>query len=221
MRFLQEESLLKSYRIWGLHGFLGLPTDWKQYNFIAPVINKASSLESWAKDFNNTVDSVPHKKNILVGYSLGGRLALHAALDQPGLWDQVVLVSTHLGLERGHRERLSHDSVWAERFRNDEWETVVNEWNSQSVFESSLEFSRLEKDFDRELLASYLTYFSLGSQKKISSLPVNIHHLVGEKDGQYRALYPDAEVITDAGHRVHLDNPAALKKFIERICNTD
>ena len=46
------------------------------------------SFDDWTEDFCGRVDAhVNGEKSILLGYSLGGRLALHACLSRPDLWD--------------------------------------------------------------------------------------------------------------------------------------
>src|SRR5687768_13002359 len=96
--------------IFALHGFLGLPSDW---DFLNPqfAINlyDYADCDFWefAKVFNDLASETQSPKMIL-GYSLGGRLAMHAFLAQPDLWDGAVFVSAHLGgaNEQRHKENL-------------------------------------------------------------------------------------------------------------------
>lgn len=68
-----------------LHGFLGLPRDWHGFDFAAHDLIQIAKpapkqgLWHWASCLNK----LSRDKSILVGYSLGGRLALHALLYQP------------------------------------------------------------------------------------------------------------------------------------------
>src|SRR6476661_7376674 len=98
--------------IHALHGFLGLPRDWDLFESavqdhrgrpvrlvkhnlweeLAALDDK--SLRSWAREFNSNIEG----KNILVGYSMGGRLAMHALIDDHTKWSGAVFISAHPGL---------------------------------------------------------------------------------------------------------------------------
>src|ERR1700733_9757644 len=109
---LPTTSNLKSY---ALHGFLGKPEDWGGLN--QGVLDggleavdlydfSLSSLEEWAEQFNRYVqDDSARCNRCLIGYSLGGRLALHSLLQNPFLWDAAILISTHCGLESEEKKQ--------------------------------------------------------------------------------------------------------------------
>ena len=65
-------------------------------------------------------------KNILIAYSLGGRLALHC-LCESNLWDGAILISAHPGFDKvtEKKEREKNDSHWASRFENEPWQDVI------------------------------------------------------------------------------------------------
>ena len=51
------------------------------------------SFDDWTEDFCGRVDAKANgEKSILLGYSLGGRLALHACLSRPDLWKSAIVV---------------------------------------------------------------------------------------------------------------------------------
>lgn len=170
-------------------------------------------MDTWAKEFNEQVSREGlGRKNFLVGYSLGGRLALHALNQNSALWEGIMAISTHPGLELNHKERLKADEAWACRFENDPWYPLLADWMSQEVFKGSKSPLRVESDFNRATLASLLRNYSLGKQKILSH--DKVHWVVGERDAGYRALLPEATVVPNAGHRVLFDNPEALKQLI-------
>src|SRR5687767_12547154 len=130
-------------RIVCLHGFLGRPSDWmpiqRAFSDLIPGVQceavdifsslrtfKSKSMVDWAKSFNREQKSKHVERNLLIGYSMGGRLALQAAMDKPGLWDEVILVSSHPGLtsEDDKSKRLVSDLEWAEKFSNMPWNEV-------------------------------------------------------------------------------------------------
>ena len=196
-----------------MHGFLGLPSDWEGFNVKAVPIEAFSDMYTWAKHFNEQVKQEGAKKNRLIGYSMGGRLASYAAAQAPELWERVWLISTHPGLNSGFEGRIEKDEVWANKFENQEWFSLMAEWMAQPVFFGSSAPLRMPSDFDRKTLVAYLRNYSLGRQK--ITPPDKVGWIVGEKDEIYRELLPKALVIKDAGHRVMFDNPKALKLLCE------
>ena len=117
--------------IYALHGFLGKPSDWDfldLQNIHAPNLHQAPQAKdfwNWAEDFNREVaaqDDAP----ILLAYSMGGRLALHALLQGPKLWKAAIIVSAHTGLqsEQERTARLQSDAKLAEDFLHQPWAEV-------------------------------------------------------------------------------------------------
>lgn len=223
--------------IYFIHGFLGKPEDWEFQNGAFPghqchYLNlfrdetPINGLYSYASTINAQLTG---NKNILVGYSLGGRLALHALLKNPGHWHAAVLISTHTGLptQNERKMRLKRDQLWAERFLADDWETLISDWNRQPVLRSSAEIRRAESDFNRVKLARALQYWSLGHQldlcDSIHQLSQPICWIAGEKDVYYCQLAkrlkfgnPGSQVVTieNAGHRVPWDQK---RVFVDRM----
>jgi 2-succinyl-6-hydroxy-2,4-cyclohexadiene-1-carboxylate synthase len=166
--------------IWCLHGFLGHGSDWTDLCtrwtsaglprcvtpslFSGPIL--AEGFEAWVSDFVEGVAQTD-REPVLLGYSLGGRLALHAISQRPDLWTAAIIVSAHLGLEdepERHARKLS-DERWAERFEHDDWDGVLDAWNAQAVFGGRLPtLTRESSAFDRQALASALNAWSLGAQ---------------------------------------------------------
>lgn len=197
-----------------LHGFLGLPSDWEP-QVIAYPIKEAISFTAWVKEFNRwaATQSTPRT---LIGYSMGGRLALHSLIADPSLWDSAILISTHPGLTTGHKERLAHDQAWAQRFLHEDWDPLMQAWNEQPIFNPGKHPIRLEHQFNRNHLASQLDHFSLGRQEylvpKLPPLP--LLWITGSLDSKFESLakmvvahHPTSthRSIPGVSHRVHLD----------------
>ncbi|MCB1112112.1 MAG: alpha/beta fold hydrolase [Chlamydiales bacterium] len=214
-----------------LHGFLGRADDWHLpgvngydiYKIAKP--GKKCGMNEWAATFNRVAE-----EKILMGYSLGGRLALHALIQHPERWNAAVIVSAHPGMPYAERdERIKQDAVWAERFLNDDWDTVIKDWNNQSVF-SGQQLFRDKKNYCRKKLADSLCYWSLGKQDylfdKIADLPMPILWVIGERDTKFCSLAAQVRlknkrseiwVAQDAGHRVPWENGQLFKKKIEEF----
>ena len=112
-----------------LHGFMGCGEDWLtfiesfrvQYRIIVPDLpghGQSMSDNPSTYDFHNVVaelhdivQSMEAGKTVLIGYSMGGRLALSLALKYPGLWERVVIESASPGpgSEADKNERKKQD----------------------------------------------------------------------------------------------------------------
>lgn len=227
-----------------IHGFLGFSTDWnifkndfKKYNCelysISKYMNSSNNHDSssfilWASKFNQSaLKNTIKQKNILIGYSLGGRLALHSLIEN-NKWDAAIIISANPGLksESEKQARITNDNSWANRFKNEKWDDVISAWNSQGVFSNMQNtLSRDESLYNKIEVARMLTDFSLGKQEdlrgKIKSLNIPILWIAGEKDTKFVKVAIemhelskniDLKIIKDAGHRVPWENPNDFKK---------
>lgn len=190
------------------------------------------SFDDWTEDFCGRVEVQANgEESILLGYSLGGRLALHACLSRPDLWRAVIIVGADPGLESEEEKRLQldRDRNWAERLKREPLEKLENEWDEQSVFcglENQAPRNLSEMDPDR--LSQHFEVFSKGLQQnlapklaKLKSPPILF--LSGEKDNKYQKIGEEleksssvvlAQVVVDAGHRVPWENP---KQFVQTL----
>lgn len=233
---------MQQSEIYALHGFLGKKTDWKQIQKALQDVKlhpidvssdrygtPTSGLNAWAQAFNL---SIPRgkKKRILMGYSLGGRLALHALLDNPSLWDGAVLISMNTGMKPGpeKEQRYKKDEEWAARFLAEPWEKLMEDWNRQPVFAGGdPDMQRKESEYSRKKLAEILVGWSIGKQDdlkpRLKQLPFPILWIAGERDAKYVAIANEAAALhsnsqiwiaPDAGHRVIWQQP---EKFFVKV----
>jgi 2-succinyl-6-hydroxy-2,4-cyclohexadiene-1-carboxylate synthase len=164
----------------------------------------------------------------LVGYSMGGRLALHAALREPGRLGALVLVGVSAGIEdRGAREdRRRSDESLAEWIERRSIEEVVDRWERQPVFETQLPDLRERQrhgrlSHDPRLLAQLLRSAGQGALEpvwdRLRALCCPVLLTAGEQDRRYAsaarrmaAELPDARVrlVPGAGHAPQLEAPA-------------
>ncbi len=229
-----------------IHGFLGRAADWdrvvsQQFRKVAwDLFARGQENQRWdlpllAERVNGdaSVESAPR---VLIGYSLGGRIALHALLDRPQAWSGAVIISAHPGLSNPSEkiERIQSDEAWARRFETENWEALMASWNAQGVFARGDRLERFEEDFSRVSLAGALRGCSLGLQRdlrqELKKLDLPILWMVGEKDQKYLGLARDfanshprveLEVVAEAAHRVPWDRPIEfglrLERFLRRL----
>lgn len=163
----------------------------------------------------------------LVGYSMGGRLALYLALHFPQRFPAAVLESASPGLATAleQQERLQRDRALANQLEAD-FPTFLEQWYNQPLFRSLRQHPKFADVWARRSrnrpaeLAKSLRYLSTGQQPCLwERLP---HHqqplllLVGEHDRKFHqinqamvAQCPSAQlqVVANCGHVVHLERP--------------
>ncbi len=216
-----------------LHGFLGTSSDW---DGVLPKDLREVRYDLFSKE-NSGVEGLwgfgrikTKGPNFLVGYSLGGRLALQALIDSPSDWSGAVLISTHPGLpsEFERESRLKADQSWAHRFRDENWDSLIQSWNDQPVLRGGgVPRVRKEEDFSREALAEALETRSLGLQKDyrsvLKALRVPILWISGELDVKFRLIAEEmatlnscfqARVVAGAGHRVPWNQPEVFQQAV-------
>ncbi len=233
--------------IWALHGFLGQPSDfdsvkkiclnenpdlrWNSvdYMHLRELSPTAVALKDWGDHFNRWVETQSALENVIVGYSQGGRLALHAIKQNPNLWKSAVLISTNPGISEGEKPlRLRNDQEWAQKFLNENFEKTVQKWNQQAVFQGSQkEPERLENQYNRRQLADCLVEWSVAKQENFESFlgnpTVPILYVSGKSDSKYEAIGKKLSAqnrkiqhgsVMQSGHRVIFDQPGDLAQRI-------
>src|SRR5262245_37449007 len=108
-----------------LHGFLGCARDWEALASKLDAPSFAIDLPGHGRSpftaqFEEALSSaLPPEPVHLVGYSMGGRLALRYALAEPERVASLTLIGAHLGLktESERAARLARDAVWARKLR--------------------------------------------------------------------------------------------------------
>ncbi|KAF3363160.1 hypothetical protein PHSC3_000347 [Chlamydiales bacterium STE3] len=225
-----------------LPGFLGNPKDWDCFQaknlgvheFIPTALPERNSFTEFARQFNSYAAKISSQR-VLMGYSMGGRLALHALINQPKIWTKAILISTHPGLTLDPEKevRLSNDNQWAETFLYEPWESAIKKWSSQAIFkESKGVFNRQENN--RPFLASCLKNYSLGCQENLraalADLEMPILWITGKKDKKFsliakQLIFKNSSskwvVIEDAGHRVPWEQPQSFQKVVYSFLKED
>ena len=197
-----------------VHGFFGRPEDW---NFLREAGLDVNAV---------ALDAIPPSGDILLGYSMGGRLALHALLNG-ARYRRAVIVSSGLGGEDAARHAA--DEAWARRFEGDPWDRLVADWEAQPLFGGHT-MSRRERDFDRTALAGVLRRFSPAVRPplapRLHEIDTPVLWMAGERDAKYveiarRAVHllPNAGlwICPGAAHRVPWEQPQAFVRRLQAL----
>lgn len=211
-----------------LHGFLGRPEDWK------PVLRRLRGIcDGMALPVSRTIRVGPG--DVLVGYSMGGRLALAHALRKPVR--ALVLVSTSAGVAgaKERRARRRADAIWASRLRTWTAACFLEAWYRQPVFaglsaKARRYLLRTRSLNPRKALARQLEEWGQGRMPsawtRLSSLRVPVLWVAGERDVKYvrlarrmARLCPKgrAVIVRGSSHVVHRDQPARLARVIHQF----
>ena len=178
----------------------------------------------------------------LLGYSMGGRAALAAALASPRSFAGLVLVGATAGIadSTARRERVAADRALADSIERDGLARFVEAWMAQPLFATQARLGRdgLERARRQRLsnrpaaLANSLRGMGAGAQPplhaQLPSYPGPVLLVVGAEDAKFQRIAQDlaralphaqVEVIDGAGHAAHLEAPdrfaAVVRAFVE------
>jgi 2-succinyl-6-hydroxy-2,4-cyclohexadiene-1-carboxylate synthase len=203
----------------------------------APANPARYSLENVSRDIASILDMLNISQAAVLGYSMGGRHALHFALSYPEKITALILESASPGLKT-EEERAARRATDDELADFIEWEGLpafvehwekLPLWNSQKNLPAEIRQKLHERRLENNAsgLANSLRGAGTGVQPslwdKLTSFDKPVLLLTGEYDAKFRAiaeqmstLFPNARhsIIENAGHTTHLENPSAFQKEI-------
>ncbi|HVU39112.1 MAG TPA: 2-succinyl-6-hydroxy-2,4-cyclohexadiene-1-carboxylate synthase [Opitutales bacterium] len=247
-----------------LHGFTGGGGDFAplaealpEYDWVTPDLpghapdpavagapGDDCTLEDSLRYLDVALAEKPDKPVVLLGYSLGGRLAIRFAQAQPGRIAALVLVGTSPGIENAAERtaRKADDNRLAEKILAkgvtaflDEWQRrplIATQARLPAAWRTAMQERRLQRR--EEGLAASLRQFGQGVLEPawalLAKLRMPVLLAVGAEDEKYvaenRAMQtrcPHAElfIVPNAGHLAHLENrdafAAGLRQFLQKI----
>jgi 2-succinyl-6-hydroxy-2,4-cyclohexadiene-1-carboxylate synthase len=195
-------------------------------------VNTAKGLIDWLEELNI-------KRCFLVGYSMGGRLALYLALHYPQYFQKVILESASPGLktEKERNQRYLSDLKLAEKLEKIDLEYFLKNWYDQPLFKtfkthpdfSTILARRLQNDPIE--LAKSLRWMGTGNQPslwdKLSTSQIPLLLLVGELDEKFIKINQEManlcstarlEIVSGCGHNIHVENPQSWVKVVQEFC---
>ncbi len=166
----------------------------------------------------------------VVGYSMGGRLALHIATAEPTSVRSLVLISSTAGIDdpAERAERRAADHELAERIEQSGVESFIEWWLSQPMFATLDEGANgYRLDNTAAGLAGSLRLAGTGAHEPLwdalSRLQMPTLIITGALDTKFTALgerlaasitHARQIVVADSGHAVHLERPAVVSKIL-------
>ena len=233
-----------------LHGFTGSGEDWTvlvdslKHRFSILTIDlpghghtespgdpQRYRMEVVAEDLLAILDDLKLSYINLMGYSMGGRLALYFALQYPGRIKSLILESASPGLLRPdeRQARRQRDASLADRIEHDGIPVFVDSWEKIPLFASqrrNLSAAAWEKQRSQRLknnptgLANSLRGMGTGSQpqfwSRLEELDLPTLLLTGELDRKFTVIagqmaaklsYYQMSVLANAGHNILIETP--------------
>lgn len=233
----------REFPILFLHGFMGDRTEFHEVMLSLSSQYYCISIDlpdrgDWLHDRNYTIadtartlteflNALGIEKCHLVGYSMGGRLALYLALHFPEYFLKVVLESASPGLKTAveRSDRLQSDLKLAERLETEDFALFLQQWYEQPIFASLRAHPDFEKLWEQRsqndpvALARSLRNLSVGCQpslwEKLSENKIPLLLLAGELDPKFVNINTEManlcqlaklEIIPNCGHNIHFEN---------------
>lgn len=175
-----------------------------------------------------------------VGYSMGGRIALHLALRHPELVSHLILCSATAGIrdDAERAQRRTTDELLANRIRAIGIDRFLEEWLAQPMF-STLLNDRESASHDAEVrsantaegLATSLTTSGTGTQvslwEQLPQLDMPVLIVTGQFDAKFTSIGsemtqmigPNAHhvVVPRCGHAVPFESPDVFARIVDEF----
>lgn len=195
-----------------------------------------------AEDVLSVLDALGIRRTGLLGYSMGGRVAISLAIVAPERLSALILESASPGIRDAgaRRERAAQDAELAAAIERDGVEPFVDRWERLPLFASQAALSDEARRDLRALrlrnnptgLANSLRGLGQGVQmpthEYLQQIRVPTLLIAGGLDPAYcalgeemRDLIPRAklEVVPGAGHAVHLEQPERFRALVLEFLN--
>lgn len=173
----------------------------------------------------------------VLGYSMGGRVALALAVSHPDRVDHLILESASPGIADDARRaaRVNDDRRLATEIESAPLAPFIDRWMNLPIFRSTAQPNPARRARSRRLrlenrpraIAAALRALGTGSQDSywdaLAELDVPVLLITGEVDEKFQRINDDMHarlprstrrVIAGAGHTTHLDQPEA---FVEQV----
>lgn len=235
-----------------LHGFTGAPSSWAEVigalprdaRTIAPALlghddAPLAAARTWDDEIDRVAEIVRRERGPvhLVGYSMGGRVALGLLLRHPGIAARATLIGASPGIddERDRDARRRDDEARARLIETEGVEAFVRAWEREPIFATQRALPDEVRARHREIrrshsaagLAASLRALGQGAMPSLwgsldrLALPVTL--VAGAEDARLRGVamrmadrlpLARARVVPGAGHDVALERPRELAGIV-------
>lgn len=241
-----------------LHGFTGSAATWQPFREAwsgfrtiavdlighgasdAPADESRCTMERCVADLVALLDAHGIDRAAVLGYSMGGRVALQLALAAPERVAALMLESASPGIDDAAERaaRLAADRALADDLERDGIEAFVDRWENLPLWSTQARLPKAARAALRAQrlrnsttgLANSLRGMGAGAQApvrvRLGELRMPVLLVVGAEDAKYREIaqsmqgrMADArlEIVEGAGHAVHLERPAAFTPLVKEF----
>jgi len=240
-----------------LHGFTGSQATWVPYllntwsgfslvavdllghgHSDAPLDPDRYRMERCVEDLITLLDMLALPRAALLGYSMGGRVALHLALRAPQRLWALILESASPGIAdvAARAARAQSDAALAAFIEQEGIEAFVDRWQALPLFATQARLSLAVRQTLRrqrlannpQSLANSLRGLGAGIQEcvllRLADVRIPVLLLAGALDALYcdharsmAAVLPcrRLEIVPDAGHAVHWEQPTLFAGAVQ------
>ncbi len=214
------------------HGQSDSPTDPHRY-----------SMDHAVKDLSFVLDHLNVEKADVLGYSMGGRLALGFAVNQPARVNRLLLESSSPGLKTDEERlfRRQQDEALARSIEEGGLEAFIERWENLLLFES---LKRMPEDINNSIRQQRLQNSTVGLANSLRGMgtgaqpsfwdhlhEVNVPNLLlaGELDrkfcniaGEMHQKLPSSHLkeIEGAGHIIHVEQRELFDTIVMEFLST-
>jgi 2-succinyl-6-hydroxy-2,4-cyclohexadiene-1-carboxylate synthase len=246
-----------------LHGFTGSSSNWadlmprfsQQFSVIAvdilghgrsasPPDSERYTMPHVAADLIALLDAWQIEQTALLGYSMGGRLALYLACNYPDRFSHLILESSSPGLasEEDRAKRRQSDEALADLIEANGIEAFVARWEALPLWASQEQLGEEVRQRLRQQrlqnypvgLANSLRSMGTGAQpslwEQLPALRLPILLIAGELDSKFVAInrqmvaqlgYGRLHIIPQAGHTTHLERPSMFQTAVNSFLTAE
>ncbi|MEN1938601.1 2-succinyl-6-hydroxy-2,4-cyclohexadiene-1-carboxylate synthase [Paenibacillus sp. 102] len=245
-----------------LHGFTGSMETWRSFipswseRFQVIVVDLVGhgktespkemtyyNIQNVALQMTTLLDHLHIEKAHILGYSMGGRLAITMACLYPNRVKSLLLENCTAGLEKesDRKERCARDEQLADRIELEGIEAFVNRWENIPLFATQKKLPQDVKEAVRKErltnnsrgLANSLRGMGTGAQpswwNQLEGLKMPVLLMNGEHDQKFfqvltnmKERIPHAKFvkIDGAGHAIHVEQPQKFGTIVEGFLKT-
>ena len=191
-----------------------------------------------AKALTALLEQLNIEKCCLVGYSMGGRLALYLGVHFPQYFSKVVLESASPGLKtQPERDRrIAQDLQLIRKLESVELAQFIRQWYANPLFESFVQHPNYCQAIAQRLnnnpfkLAKSLRYMGLGVQpslwNNLREIQIPLILIVGSLDVKFVTINQNIanscssarlNIVENTGHNVHFEQPKKFSDLIKHL----